>query len=343
MSKKTGVKIAIAVFVLFLAAAPLYTFNQMEKVLTSQAEPIIQAEALRDARIEWNGRNGYMTVLSSADMDTVEKVINQIEAIPGVRLVKLQIEQDLSMTDKPSQEEKASGNLTIDWGGEKRNINGDLDAHSVEVVESIFRIKGLKANEGYTLSDSVLKRLDIIGADIFDMFCTGKLTVEDDKIKIYGMPVDGVDTEDVQQKWAAMDGVLVEILMIETEDSDVSVQTMIDETVTENPIVFDSNSNQLTTEAMGSINRIAEILNTYEDVDIVIVGHTDYLGDQATNIVLSQTRAQAVLDELAALGIDGSRMQAEGRGEIEPIASNTTPEGRQVNRRVEISVLEEAE
>ncbi len=79
---------------------------------------------------------------------------------------------------------------------------------------------------------------------------------------------------------------------------------------------------------------------------MLVVGHTDSIGSASQNQRLSLERAQNVVDALAStLGIDTARLQAEGRGDAEPVAPNSNPDGsdnpdgRQLNRRVEIIVL----
>ena len=68
-------------------------------------------------------------------------------------------------------------------------------------------------------------------------------------------------------------------------------------------------------------------------------GHTDNIGSDNDNLILSQNRAQVVTDYLISKGIDAGRLMMEGHGEIEPIASNDTDEGRKLNRRVEFTIL----
>ncbi|MNL22102.1 putative lipoprotein YiaD precursor [compost metagenome] len=71
-------------------------------------------------------------------------------------------------------------------------------------------------------------------------------------------------------------------------------------------------------------------------VRVKIIGHTDSDGDDAANLVLSQKRSEAVRAALSGdFGIDGSRMETDGKGEVEPAAPNTTAEGKAGNRRVE--------
>ena len=74
--------------------------------------------------------------------------------------------------------------------------------------------------------------------------------------------------------------------------------------------------------------------------DLVIEGHTDSVGSASSNQDLSQRRAQAVVDALAALGVDVSRLTAMGYGEERPIADNSTSQGRAANRRIEISIAD---
>lgn len=71
----------------------------------------------------------------------------------------------------------------------------------------------------------------------------------------------------------------------------------------------------------------------------VSVGHTDSVGSNADNQMLSEGRAGAVKDNMVGRGIDASRIETEGKGEAAPVADNATEEGRAMNRRVEFVVL----
>ncbi len=107
--------------------------------------------------------------------------------------------------------------------------------------------------------------------------------------------------------------------------------------------LFDSGKADLKTEALPMLNKIGKILNKYADDNIEIEGHTDSVplngGRYENNDVLSSYRALAVFDYLKDnASIDPSIMKHSGRGEYEPIADNSTPEGRAKNRRVEIKI-----
>ena len=98
---------------------------------------------------------------------------------------------------------------------------------------------------------------------------------------------------------------------------------------------FYTNSDRLTSEAKTILNRVAEDLNRYPSVRVIIVGHTDNRGSAAYNKDLSLRRAKAVARYLVGKGVDPERMRYAGKGEEEPVASNATEEGRAKNRRVE--------
>ena len=72
-----------------------------------------------------------------------------------------------------------------------------------------------------------------------------------------------------------------------------------------------------------------------------VEGHSDNMGKPASNLSLSQKRAEAVKNYLAQNGIDANRLEAKGFGQEKPVADNSTPEGRAANRRVELKLSQE--
>jgi outer membrane protein OmpA-like peptidoglycan-associated protein len=111
-------------------------------------------------------------------------------------------------------------------------------------------------------------------------------------------------------------------------------------------ILFDFGSAELRPDARQALSLIAEILEYFADDAVIVIGHTDSIGNPASNQTLSERRAQTVVEALARdHGIPMTRLSFEGRGASEPVAPNTTetgddnPEGRQLNRRVELVVL----
>jgi hypothetical protein len=82
------------------------------------------------------------------------------------------------------------------------------------------------------------------------------------------------------------------------------------------------------------------IMRAYPNVKVEIGGYTDNTSDSAHNLELSRARASAAMEQIANQGIDRARLSAQGYGEQNPVADNSTAEGRQRNRRVDIRVTE---
>ena len=103
-------------------------------------------------------------------------------------------------------------------------------------------------------------------------------------------------------------------------------------------LLFETNQAVLKPESQEQLKNVAEILKAFPSVEIKIGGYTDNSGDAAKNLKLSQDRANSVMAELVKMGIEAKRMKAEGYGDQHPVADNSTPEGREKNRRVSIRV-----
>jgi outer membrane protein OmpA-like peptidoglycan-associated protein len=107
----------------------------------------------------------------------------------------------------------------------------------------------------------------------------------------------------------------------------------------ESGILFQTGKATLQPAAKANVEKLAVILNKYEDTNVLIEGHTDSDGSDDFNQRLSEGRANTVATYVKSQGVKGSRVTMVGYGETQPIASNDTPEGKQANRRVEIAVF----
>lgn len=103
-------------------------------------------------------------------------------------------------------------------------------------------------------------------------------------------------------------------------------------------LLFDFDSDVIRGEARANLDELAASLEEYDGSDLLIVGHTDAKGTETYNQDLSERRAQAARRYLASRGVDSARIDIRGRGEYEPVASNETESGRQLNRRVEVAI-----
>ena len=104
-------------------------------------------------------------------------------------------------------------------------------------------------------------------------------------------------------------------------------------------LFFATNKTRILSMSEPALNDLYMYLDRNSEVRIRIIGHTDNVGKDAANQKLSDGRANAVMKDLIDRGIAPERLEAEGRGETQPIDTNDTEEGRQNNRRVEIEIL----
>ncbi len=111
--------------------------------------------------------------------------------------------------------------------------------------------------------------------------------------------------------------------------------------VTLGDVLFETGQTDLAPAARGNLEDVVELLQTEPDKRIRIEGHTDSTGPASVNQRISQQRAEAVRNDLVAMGIDADRIQTVGMGEDFPIATNETSEGRSRNRRVDVILLDD--
>lgn len=104
-------------------------------------------------------------------------------------------------------------------------------------------------------------------------------------------------------------------------------------------ILYDVNSSTLRQASKDNLTQLAKVLNKYSDTNILIEGHTDNTGSDAINQPLSEKRAASVSDFLVSSKVLSSRITTKGYGSTQPVGDNTTVEGRQQNRRVEVAIF----
>jgi outer membrane protein OmpA-like peptidoglycan-associated protein len=130
----------------------------------------------------------------------------------------------------------------------------------------------------------------------------------------------------LQQQFAASDAASVQ------RNLDVLTVTF------KSDVLFDVNSSALKAGAYTEIDRVAQVLTQYPQTDIQIAGHTDSTGAEDYNQQLSERRAMSVQSALVGKGVATTRLRTIGFGETQPIADNSTEAGRQLNRRVVVTI-----
>lgn len=108
--------------------------------------------------------------------------------------------------------------------------------------------------------------------------------------------------------------------------------------VTLGDVLFETGRAEIKPAAQNAIGKLANYLKEHADRRVLIEGFTDSTGSDATNMVLSQRRSQAVAEALRAQGVDPARIATRGYGEQYPVASNSSTSDRALNRRVEVYI-----
>lgn len=104
-------------------------------------------------------------------------------------------------------------------------------------------------------------------------------------------------------------------------------------------LLYDFDSDAIRSEAGLNLRNLATSLKKYANTELLIVGHTDALGSSLYNQELSTRRAESASGYLTAQGVNSIRLHSSGRGELEPLGSNETEAGRQMNRRIEVAIF----
>lgn len=135
-------------------------------------------------------------------------------------------------------------------------------------------------------------------------------------------------------------GLYISNLVLAETVMDARKDLFVDGKYVTNAILFETNSDKIQPTSLSAVNVVAEYLKANPTVKLKVVGHTDNVGQDATNLDLSSRRAKSVVKELVDYHkIDPSRLSSEGMGETKPIGDNNTMEGRAKNRRVEFIKL----
>ena len=130
-------------------------------------------------------------------------------------------------------------------------------------------------------------------------------------------------------------------LRAELEGTGVSVTRMGDNITLNMPgnVTFATDSADLSPAFFDVLNSVGKVLGEFDQTVVEVAGHTDSTGSDAYNQSLSERRSASVATYLQAQGVLSQRLITVGMGEARPVADNTTAEGRQANRRVEITMV----
>ncbi|SFZ89916.1 Outer membrane protein OmpA [Flaviramulus basaltis] len=104
-------------------------------------------------------------------------------------------------------------------------------------------------------------------------------------------------------------------------------------------VYFDTAKYNVNNASQETLNKLAGVFKEYPDTNILVVGHTDSVGSEESNMTLSKNRAYAVTNYLTGMGLSNSRFTTNWFGEAQPMNDNSTAEGRAKNRRVNVAIV----
>lgn len=153
--------------------------------------------------------------------------------------------------------------------------------------------------------------------------------IENQEIDIIDNQEDNIETEEINKP-------IEETIVVYTQEQ---IQTIINDILKENKIIFKRRSVDITKESFSSVEKVATILKEHDSYQIEIAGHTDSRGKASLNKRISQDRANSVKKALVELGVSQERLTAVGYGEKYPIAKDDKNGLSEINRRVEINII----
>jgi outer membrane protein OmpA-like peptidoglycan-associated protein len=106
-------------------------------------------------------------------------------------------------------------------------------------------------------------------------------------------------------------------------------------------LLFRPGSSEITSSSYAELDELAELMNNRPSLIIQLEGHTDIEGGEAANLELSQERVEAVREYLKDKGVKGKRILLKAYGETQPLTTERTPEGKRLNRRVEVRIIQQ--
>ena len=228
------------------------------------------------------------------------------------------------------------------------NLKGEQDSeYLARYAKALFKTSEVQKHDdfGKAVPDGWIDRL-LLGLKALEMLDEGKFILRREQARLSGATHD-IDADSAAKRLVASADFPfiadIEFIVLELQgDLPPSPEHCISLVVAElesNKILFSPGSERLLASNYPTLSKISRLLIDCSHARIEIGGHTDSQGREEMNKSLSLRRAKAVLDELSLRGAPVDNLIAIGYGEDHPIADNATPEGRDINRRIEFRLL----
>lgn len=227
-------------------------------------------------------------------------------------------EEDSAFADARDQYQQLAGNEQIQANASSALFEAEQALQRAAAVEDEAREHQIYlANQHMAVAQAVTERKQIEGQ-------MQALADEREQLRL------SVRERELQQAQSRAEQLQQELAALEAKRTDRGLLVTLDE------VFFETDKAELKPGVASTLNKLAGFMREHPEQEVVVEGHTDSRGPEAYNQQLSEQRAEAVKQAMVDRGVDGARIQTRGLGESQPVASNETSGGRQLNRRVEI-------
>ena len=349
MSNLFKATVAVIILLLLWGGTLYFRRGPIEQDLTANVKAALSRPEFSDVAVAFNGRKGSLTG-SVASQDLKVEAEKLAFEYWGVRAIDNQLEvAEARSAEAPAPQLAVLSGFQL---GDKFLLTGAVPDQStrsrlVQQAEAVFgngnvmdRLRvhsDLRMTDGFDADYARFLRAERTGAVGF--------AIEDDVFTLKNsVPAElsryRLAEDSASKVTSGQQKIGVKVAAVETEEKTarVDLQRRLDDLYQINAVEFAFASAILSESSKETLDRVVALLVEFPQSRIEIQGHTDNTGQSEANLHLSEARAQAVYRYLTDKGIAADRLLANGYGDRRPVADNSTPDGRQRNRRVAFRV-----
>lgn len=321
-----GLVVALLGLAVLLTAQQFPNRHRMEADLTQRSAQALHTAGLSDVRVSFTGRDGRLRATSP---DEARQALDIVRALEGVRAAEAEVPRESEPAPVPVPPSvlltMADGTVSISGTVPGEDFRTALVRAAADVVGTDDVDERLTVDDGVT--DTGLSSLPAVLAALGRDADDATVTLDGGTLTLTGTASSEVRKARVLAAARSSGAQLVDRLGV------ADVREQIAELP---PLTFALGGASLTSASRASLVRLGRILRDNPSTRIRIEGHTDSSGSAASNLVLSRTRAKAVLTFLLDQGVAADRLTSRGYGETRLKVPDTSPANRAENRRVEL-------
>jgi len=327
---------------LLLLAFGLFQWRSVEEDIISNSQQTINQQNQTWAQPETYNRGRDLLVTGAAPSQQARDSLEQdLLSTKGVRVVEFLdgIAEPAPVVATPLR----NPSVSIDWVDDMVVLQGEIG--SQDTIDSIVA----NANATYG-SQRVINQLRL-SDDVGEMAVSAntlnptaglsngaQMSINSGELTLSGE----VESEEIKSQIGervtqAFSGNVINNLTVLINENDLC-ESRVDELLLSSKIVFATGQANISPESDSLLRSSADLAAECAGANFEVAGHTDSVGNYDSNMQLSQARAQAVVDRLIELQLDGERFTVSGYGPDQPIADNESAEGRAQNRRIEFNL-----